>query len=76
VRFKNIPFAAEDTRLDVKKIAEDVYLIIIRYGFMDDVDIPAALAGSGWEMPFNMMETTFFFSRENPIPTKGGGMIL
>ena len=76
MRFKNIPFAAERCPIGCEKIAEDVYLIIIRYGFMDDVDIPAALAGSGWEMPFNMMETTFFFSRENPIPTKGGGMIL
>ncbi|MCX7164905.1 MAG: potassium transporter Kup [Rhodocyclales bacterium] len=76
VRFASVPFTAEDRRLDVKKIAEDGYLVVLRYGYMDDIDIPEALANCRCGMPLDMMDTTFFLSRENLIPTKGGGMML
>jgi KUP system potassium uptake protein len=43
--------------------------IIIRYGFMEDPDIPQALETCRrFGEPFDMMETTFFVSRETVIP--------
>jgi KUP system potassium uptake protein len=76
VRFADTPFTAEEGRLEVTKITEDNYLVILRYGFMDDIDVPKALAVCRCGMPLDMMDTTFFFSRETLIPTKGGGMML
>ncbi len=43
---------------------------------MDNIDIPMALAECPCGMKFDMMDTTFFFSRENLIPTYGEGMSI
>lgn len=58
------------------EIAADVFLIRLAYGFMDNIDVPQALAACSLGASFEMMDTTFFFSRENLIPTKGSGMML
>ena len=43
--------------------------VIVRYGFMEDPDIPSALKHcSRFGESFEMMETTFFVSRETVIP--------
>ncbi len=76
VRFTDRPYTHEDSRLEVTKVAEDVYLVILRYGFMDDIDVPNALSECRCGQPLEIMDTTFFFSRENLIPTKGNGMML
>lgn len=76
VRFADRPYTREDNRLEITKVAEDVYVVILRYGFMDDIDIPNALSKCRCGKPLDMSDTTFFFSRENLIPTKGGGMML
>jgi KUP system potassium uptake protein len=57
-------------------LAEGFYHVVIRYGFMDDIDIPKALSECPCGMQFDLMDTTFFFSRENLIPTRGEGMML
>ena len=45
--------------------------MILRYGFMEDVDIPADLAGiKTCGEPFNMMSTSFFLGRQKLIATK------
>lgn len=62
--------------MEVTEIVSGVYLVLLNYGFMDDIDIPQALAGCPFGSQFEMMDTTFFFSRENLIPTKGSGMML
>lgn len=76
VRFADRPYTREDNRLEITKVAEDVYVAILRYGFMDDIDVPNALSKCRCGKPLDMSDTTFFFSRENLIPTKGGGMML
>ncbi|MFN3398539.1 MAG: potassium transporter Kup, partial [Sulfurimicrobium sp.] len=77
VRVADTPYVPRNDRLEVKKIGKNVYLLVLRYGFMDDIDVPAALADCHCGGPFEMMETTFFFSRETLVPkAKGGGMML
>ena len=40
----------------------------VHYGFMDDPDIPAALALCGRQnLPFDLMETSFFVGREKIV---------
>jgi KUP system potassium uptake protein len=76
VRYAEVPYVPADRRLEMEKLAEGFYHVVIRYGFMDDIDIPKALAECPCGMQFEMMDTTFFFSRENLIPTRGEGMML
>jgi len=76
VRYAEVPYVSDTARLELEKLAEDFYHVVVRYGFMDDTDIPKALANCPCGMRFDLMETTFFFSRENLIPTRGDGMAL
>jgi len=75
VRFTDVPFTSAKGRLEATKLAEDVYQVVIRYGFMDDVDIPRDLSDCGCGVRLDMMDTTFFFNRETLIPTRGEGMM-
>ena len=76
VRYAEVPYVPADRRLELAKLAEGFYHVVVRYGFMDDIDIPKALSVCPCGMQFDMMDTTFFFSRENIIPTRGEGMSL
>jgi KUP system potassium uptake protein len=74
VRYVDVPYVSAEHQLDSSEIAPGFYHSIVRCGFMDDVDIPRALAACACGWTFDMTETTFFFSRENLIPTRGEGM--
>ncbi|MFJ4292828.1 hypothetical protein ACIP1U_24060 [Cupriavidus sp. NPDC089707] len=49
-------------------VGQDCYRIVLRFGFMDRPDVPKALAGLALYGGFNLMETSFFLSRETIIP--------
>ncbi len=76
VRYADVPYVPDGKRLELEKLAEGFYHVVVRYGFMDNTDIPKALAECPCGMQFDMMDTTFFFSRENLIPSRGEGMSL
>ncbi|MHB1351978.1 MAG: potassium transporter Kup [Thiobacillus sp.] len=77
VRYGEVPYVPAEHRLAVTKLGEGVFHVVVRYGFMDDVDIPKALAECPCGMNLDMMDTTFFLSRENLIPARGeGGMMV
>lgn len=47
------------------------------FGFKEDPDVPARLDEGGRRgLPFDMMDTSFFVSRETLIPTVSPGMAL
>ena len=49
------------------------YRIVLRYGFMEQPDIPRALAGQTLDGDgFDMMNTTFFLSRETVAAGRHG----
>ncbi|MDP2881866.1 MAG: potassium transporter Kup [Azonexus sp.] len=50
--------------------------LIIRYGFMESPDVPGALEQcSRFGERFDMMETTFYLSRETIVPSMSRGML-
>jgi len=54
-----------------------LWQVTLRYGFMEDADVPAALQTLGHPgLPFRPMETTYFLGRETLIATKHPGMAL
>ena len=71
------PVTDPTTRVSVAPLADGFYLVSVRYGFSEDPDIPAALLGvSQCGFPFDMMDTTFFLSRESIVAGDRPGMTL
>jgi KUP system potassium uptake protein len=74
---EDIPRVRPEQRLSVTDLGHDCYQIDLRYGFVEDRDIPAALdacAASG--LSFEPMQTSYFIARQNVIPTVGSGMAM
>jgi KUP system potassium uptake protein len=69
------PTVPEAERITVKSIGCRCYRAYVRYGFMDRLDLPAALSASA-PITFDMMDTSFFLNRETIIPARKPGMAL
>jgi KUP system potassium uptake protein len=74
VQTEDIPRVAEEHRLEIQHHEHGFHAIIVRYGFMDEPDVPRALAQCrGAELCFNLMETSFFVGREKIITARRSG---
>ena len=64
------PKVPSDERLTVEHLADNFYRLVVRYGFMEQPDIPLALRQCQLHgLGFNLMDTSFFLSRETIIPS-------
>jgi KUP system potassium uptake protein len=75
VRTEDVPFVADTERIEVEELGGNFYRVVAHYGFKEDPNVPQALNQCqvcGQEM--NLLETSFFLSRETLIPTKMPGM--
>lgn len=71
VSIEDVPSIGEDARIETHDATQGFYRIILRYGFMDEVDIPRDLARiSSIGQPFDMMSTSFFLGRQKLIAAK------
>jgi KUP system potassium uptake protein len=67
----------EDNRYEIKPVGAHFYQMIGYYGFKEDPNVPELLELASTEgFVFDMMDTSFFLSRETLIPTKFAGMAL
>jgi KUP system potassium uptake protein len=67
----------EDDRYEIKPVGAHFYQMIGYYGFKEDPNVPELLELASSEgFVFDMMDTSFFLSRETLIPTKFAGMAL
>jgi KUP system potassium uptake protein len=77
VVMRDIPYVKDQERIETRSLGCDFYQFIAYYGFKEDPDVPALLEESGRRgFAFEMMETSFFVSRETLIPTIGPGMAM
>ena len=77
LKTRDIPRVARADRMKIQALACNFHQIEAHYGFMEDQDIPALLEECGRRgMPFDMMDTSFFASRETLIPSVAPGMAL
>jgi KUP system potassium uptake protein len=77
IRTEEVPSVPDAERASVTEIGHGLWQVVLRYGFMQDADVPAALQALGHpELPFRPMETTYFLGRETLIATKHPGMAL
>jgi KUP system potassium uptake protein len=71
------PVAEPGDRRSVESLADGFFLVTLRYGFSEDPNIPLALVGvSQCGFPFDMMDTTFFLSRESIVSGDRPGMVI
>jgi KUP system potassium uptake protein len=71
---QNIPRVAPRQRLEVAHLGDNFHSVVVRYGFMEQPDIPRALEECGaHELHFNMMETSFFVGRVTIVAAKRSG---
>jgi KUP system potassium uptake protein len=72
------PIAEAEERIRIEDLGGEFYGLELRFGFAEDPNVPLALgqcARAG--LPFDMMDTTFFLSRENIVADEGRpGMAL
>jgi KUP system potassium uptake protein len=62
------PVADREERIDIRHLNGEFYCLSLRFGFAEDPNIPLALNQCSREgLPFDMMDTTFFLSRENIV---------
>jgi KUP system potassium uptake protein len=75
VDVQETPRLAEEERWEWQNLGFGVFRLLIRYGFMEDTDLPALL-GSIEKPPvsLNPMTTSYFLGRETLIPTRRPGM--
>jgi len=77
VRIEDVPFVISQRRIETKDYGAGFYRIIIRYGFMEEIDVPAALAQVKSCGPqFKMMDTSFFLARQTLIASARPGMAI
>lgn len=75
VRFQDIPFVPDEHRIYIDTYTADFYRIRVNYGFKDQPDIPRALALCAEHgIDIDIMDTSFFLSRETIITTERPGM--
>jgi len=71
------PFADAAERIEMRDLGHSFHAMTLRFGFMEDPDVPGALAAcTPHGLAFDMMETTFFLSRETVVATRRPGMAL
>jgi KUP system potassium uptake protein len=78
VETEDVPFVPRHQRIEIKQLSEHFYAIRAHYGFKESPDVPELLEQSCAEhgLSFNMMETSFFLSRERLIPAETPSMPL
>jgi len=77
VAIQDVPCVDETERCSVKDLGQGFYRMSLRYGFLEETDVPAALKRADiCGGPFEMMKTSFFLSRQTLLPSAKPGMAL
>ncbi|MBC8646841.1 MAG: KUP/HAK/KT family potassium transporter, partial [Thermoanaerobaculia bacterium] len=72
-----IPHVSRRNRVTAEDLGEGFHRVVVRYGFMEDPNIPEVLAGiESANLEFPPGETTYFLGKETLLPTKHPGMAI
>jgi KUP system potassium uptake protein len=77
VRIEDVPYVSEEKRMEQKDYGSGFYRVVLRYGFMEEIDVPAALAQlKGCGPQCKMMDTSFFLARQTLLASSRPGMAI
>jgi KUP system potassium uptake protein len=69
VKFYDVPYVPDIDRIEVRKLKESFWSVVIQYGFKDEPDIPQALSLCNEPgLSFSPLGTSYFIGRETLIP--------
>lgn len=79
VKIADQPYVADSERAKVDDLGQGFHRMLLFYGFMQEADVPGALkeigaCGGKCGGAFNMMDTSFFLSRQTLLPSDRPGM--
>ena len=78
VKVSDMPYFPENDRFMHDDLGQGFHRVILRYGFMEAPDVPAALKtfhGCGG-VDIRMIDTSFFLSRQTLLPSERPGMMI
>lgn len=77
VAIQDVPFVDPGNRVVVKDFGQGFFRLQLRYGFLEETDVPSALKSvTECGAPFEMMKTSFFLSRQTLIASAKPGMAI
>jgi KUP system potassium uptake protein len=78
VKIEDVPYVPLEKRLEVHDYSEGFYRVVLRYGFMDEINVSSALGHlEGCGPACKMMDTSFFLARQTLIASaKRPGMAI
>ena len=77
VAIQDVPYVEEAERFEIKDLGQGFYRMTMRFGFLEETDVPANLSRvTMCGDKFDMMKTSFFLSRQTLIASSKPGMAL
>ena len=71
------PYVGFEEQVEVENLGQGIYNMKVRYGFMQDPDVPAALVhGAAIGLQLDPGDVTYFLGRETIIVTERRGMAM
>jgi KUP system potassium uptake protein len=64
----DIPRLAENERRTVRHVSNDLSIVKLRFGFMDEPDLPQELMRPGLDLELKRLETSYYLSRRTLRP--------
>jgi KUP system potassium uptake protein len=73
VEIHDVPWVPFEDRVECAGLGHGCWRLVVRYGFMNRPDVISALTlAAALGMEFDMMQTSFFLSRQQIVPSAGG----
>jgi KUP system potassium uptake protein len=77
VKIEDVPYVPEEKRAETRDYSAGFYRVILHYGFMEEVNVPAELSKlEGCGPSCKMMDTSFFLARQTLIASSRPGMAI
>jgi KUP system potassium uptake protein len=77
IKIANIPFVDPTRRCKMEDLGQGFHRMILKYGFMEEPNVPAALSEvTSCGPAFKMMDTSFFLARQTLLPSSRPGMAI
>jgi KUP system potassium uptake protein len=77
VRIEDVPYVLPERRVEQRDYGSGFYRVVLRYGFMEEIDVPSALAQLKDCGPqCKMMDTSFFLARQTLLASSRPGMAI
>ncbi len=77
IKIANIPFVDAQKRCNMEDLGQGFHRMVLKYGFMEEPNVPAALSEvTSCGPAFKMMDTSFFLARQTLLPSSRPGMAI